>query len=188
MTKQELENIWFYFLSIEEDISNTSRFVEPTQKEVYSFEFLKLIILACSEIESTFKYMCTIIKNGEKYKRDISEYKSIILGKYPKITQAVVRINRTLEMIKPFENWNNGKLFWWDAYQNVKHSRANSFSQATYWNAVHALSALYILIFYLAKVSEISLYNIASTYIYSDYSHQLLACAPPKKLPDFEAL
>lgn len=186
MTKQELETSWNYYLSLEEDISNTSRFVEPTQKDVYSFEFLKLIILTCSEIESVMKYICTIIKDGEHFRCDIGEYKSIILGKYPKITRAVVHISRTHEPIIPFSGWDEARLPWWDAYQNVKHSREISFLQATYGNAVQALAALYILIFYLAKSSGITFYDTEAKYIFSNYSHQYIVCAPPTVLPDFE--
>ena len=59
MTKQELDGIWNYYLSLERDISKTSNYVEPLgQENVYSFEFLKLLILSCTEVESVLKLLC----------------------------------------------------------------------------------------------------------------------------------
>ena len=44
ITEDELTNMWNYFLTLEQDISNTSRFVEPsTQENVFSFEFYKIL-------------------------------------------------------------------------------------------------------------------------------------------------
>ena len=46
----ELENCWNYYLSIEEDLNETSRYIEPTgQENVYSFEFQKVIMLCGAE-------------------------------------------------------------------------------------------------------------------------------------------
>lgn len=187
MTQAEFENIWNYFLSLDDDLASTSQYVEPTQPNVYSFEFLKIIILSCSEVETTLKYMCKEIEENKKIKGDIGEYKRIILGKYPDITRASVRIDRIHKKIMPFENWDKEKLFWWESYQNIKHDRGKMFEKATYWNAVHALAALYILIFYLSNIMQFEFYDCESKYLHSDYSHQLFACAPPKKLPDFES-
>ena len=53
ITKEQFTGIWNYFLSLENDLSNTSRYIEPSgQEEVHSFEFAKLIILSCTEAES----------------------------------------------------------------------------------------------------------------------------------------
>lgn len=75
MTSQELNNIWNYYLSLEQDISNTSRYIEPDgQEDVHSFEFAKLLILACTEVESVFKAICLKI-SGEQPPADIGKYK-----------------------------------------------------------------------------------------------------------------
>jgi len=86
----------------------------------------------------------------------------------------------------PFSNWNTGKLPWWSAYQEVKHNRGAAFCQATYRNAVRAMAALYVLIFYLAEIAELEFDNYNSKYISSEYGNPLFLCAPNKKLPDFE--
>lgn len=186
MTKTELDNIWNYYLTLEADLENTSRYVEPTQKDVYSFEFLKIIMLVCSEIETVFKYLCNILSDGKKFDANILGYKSIILSRFPKIETAQVYIARANEHVIPFENWSSEKLQWWDAYQDIKHNRGTAFAEATYWNAAQALAGLYILIFYLSGLTDIEFDDTKASYVYSKYSSQLIAGRAPEKLPDFE--
>lgn len=185
MTKQDLNGIWNYYLSLESDLANTSRYIEPSgQENVHSFEFAKLLILACTEIESVFKAICRNI-DGDEPVGNMGQYKGTILGKYPKITEAIVSVDRLGRSIKPFEAWSQGKLPWWNAYQEVKHNRENAFSLATYKNATYAMCALYVSIFYLAEISDLELINDGSYYIHSNYSRELYSTAPPEKLPDF---
>lgn len=186
MTEKELNNIWNYFLALEKDLDNTSRYIEPSgQENVFSFEFAKLLILACTEVESVFKAICFEIE-GKQVSGNIGAYKHTVLSKYPKIVEARVHINRLGYDIEPFEGWDKGPLDWWDAYQLVKHSRRNYFKEATYINATKALSALYILIFYLSKITKIDFLDSESKYIESKYASPYLICQPSKKLPDFE--
>ena len=79
-------------------------------------------------------------------------------------------------------------MAWWDAYQNIKHDRGRSFQKATYFNAVYALSALYILVFYLSKITGFQFAENEAKYLDSDYACQLLAAGSPKKLPGYEIL
>ena len=54
LTNESFNGIWNYFLSIEQDLADTSRYVEPRgQEDVRSFEFAKIIILASIEAESS---------------------------------------------------------------------------------------------------------------------------------------
>lgn len=188
MTSQELNGIWYYFLSLEEDLANTSRYIEPAgQENVHSYEFAKLLILSCIEIESVFKAICCEI-TGRQPEGNIGKYKEIILGKYPKIIEATVFVGRWGIDIKPLQEWSSGPLTWWGAYQEVKHSRGLHFDQATYKNAVYALAALYISIFYLSKCVGIEFQDHISNYISSDYSHTTVVFGPTKRLPDFEEI
>lgn len=185
MTQIELDNIWNYYLSLERDFSNTSRYIEPSnQEDVYSYEFFKLLILSCTEIESLLKIFC-VETNGSQC-GNIGEYKEIVLSHYPKIVSAEVYVPRWAKMILPFSGWDTGRLEWWDSYVNVKHNRGNNFRSATYKNAVYALSALYLLILYLAKTNNIRVDDADSTYIISDYSFRYYVCSPNKLLPDFD--
>ena len=186
MTKQELDGIWNYYLSLERDLSKTSNYVEPSgQENVYSFEFFKLLILSCTEVESVLKLLCKEVDPISKA-GDISAYKGIVLTAFPKIIYAHITVSRTGTQLYPFQDWDKGPLQWWDEYQAVKHGRNGYFSHATYSNAVTALGALYILIFYLAKQCKLSFWDNEAQYLTSDYCHKLLACAPEAELPDFE--
>lgn len=186
MTQQTLNEIWNYYLTLEADISNTSRYIEPYgQENVHSFEFAKILILACTELESVFKLLCFEI-TGEQPEGNIGKYKEIILDKYPRITNAVVSVKRWGKSIVPFQEWANGKLSWWSAYQEVKHNRGEHFSGASYSNAVYALAALYISIFYLAQTANIGFNDYVSTYIESDYSQTRIVIGRTRNLPDLE--
>lgn len=188
MTEQTINEIWNYYLTLESDIANTSRYIEPCgQEHVHSFEFAKILILACTELETVFKLLCLEIAENQAV-GNIGQYKEIILSKYPHIVNAVVSVKRWGKHIIPFESWDNKKLAWWDAYQNVKHNRGKHFSGATYNNAVHALAALYISIFYLAKAAAVTFADYESDYIVSDYSKTRIIFGSTKELPDFEVV
>ena len=184
MTENELNTIWEYYLIIEEDLANTARFVEPAEQEnVYSFEFQKIIILACTEFEKVIKKLAKETCNTTP--GNMCEYKDFFMSNYPKIVDAVVRVSRLGREIKPFENWNNHKLSWWDAYTQLKHGSDNGIKNATCINAIYAMAALYILIFYLSKITKIKFSSGNSKFIHSDYGTVLLALNSGGKLPDF---
>lgn len=184
MNQSEFSNLWQYYLVLDQDISNTTRFVEPTQKNVYSFEFQKIIILACCEIENAFKSLCN--SNNNAYAgSNIGDYKKTILSCFPKITQASVTVGRTGDIIQPFIAWSTGSLAWWKTYTDIKHNRTQSFSSATYENALFCVAALYILILYLAKQNNFKRLHGESKYLTSEYTEQMMYVLPPENLPDF---
>ena len=64
LTKEQLNGIWNYYLSLERDMANTSQYIEPMgQEDVHSFEFAKILILSCTEVESLFKILCEEIEH-----------------------------------------------------------------------------------------------------------------------------
>ena len=70
MDKTTLNGIWNYYMSLEEDLSSTSRYIEPKGQEgVYSFKFAKLLVLAYIEIEAVFKGICRAVYGTETRKR-----------------------------------------------------------------------------------------------------------------------
>ncbi len=186
MDEFSIEDSWNYFRSLSDDMTQTSRYVEPKgQDSVFSIEFAKIIILSCIELESVFKAICAAI-DGNKY-GNIGEYKAVILAHYPKITEALVNIPRSREKIKPFADWDKGPLFWWDAYQEVKHTRGRAFGQASYRNAVYSLSALYIAILYYAEIKRCDLDSVNNGgYVSSRYISVPMVTEKLKELPDFE--
>lgn len=189
MDKKTLHGMWNYFLMLESDLDNTSRYIEPKEQEnVYSFEFAKLLILACTEVESVFRKICQQIDKTQPA-NNIIDYREIIMGKFPKIIDATVCISRLGSNIEPFKEWEKEEPkspSWWRAYNKVKHNRDSNFTEATYMNAVTALSALYILIFYLAAITNLDFPNYTGKYIKSEYEKVLLTYGAQRRLPDFE--
>lgn len=186
MDKQKLSSIWRYYLMLEKDFDNTSRYVEPRgQENTYSFEFAKLLILVCTEIESIFKAICCEI-NMDNSCRNIIQYKETITSKFSQISEAQAKVNCLDCVIIPFEEWKDKDVYspyWWKAYNDVKHNRESNFSAATYWNAVSALSALYILIFYLADLLKMDFNDNESSYISSEYASFNIRWNSGTKLP-----
>lgn len=100
-----INGIWNYYLSLEKDLDDTSRYIEPKgQENVFSFEFAKLLVLSCTELESVLKLLCYEC-SGEK-RGNIGEYKETILTYYPKIVFAEVNVSRWGETIRPFDGWD----------------------------------------------------------------------------------
>lgn len=186
MTYWELATAWNYFLSIERDLSETSRYIEPDEQEnTHSFEFYKIIMLSCAEIESAFKKLCKEVAPDGKH-GNMENYKSVILKKFPRICSCKVVVPRWgSQEICPFAEWGSKPLFWWDAYQNVKHSRFSYMKEATYKNAVYALAALYVVLLYLYKINGQTCKGDDSTYFWSAYCPGAHYLPPLEELPDF---
>ena len=178
-------NMWYYYLSLSDDMTNTSRYVEPheDQENVFSFEFSKIIILSCIEIEAAFKAICKVTTG--KQGGNMSEYKQAILEQYPRIVDTEVNVNRYGKTIRPFESWT-GRLFWWDAYQSIKHGYGESIKNGTYKNAVYCLAALYVLALYYIKITNSDVSTHHNGYISSDYEDHGLSVGGMKQLPDFQ--
>ena len=98
-------NMWDYYLSLEEDLSNTSQYIEPLgQESVYSFEFAKILMPTLTEKElAVYKRgrnaapKCTP-KNGS-----VADYHSATgleaLFGYLQINKEFDRINQLFEII-----------------------------------------------------------------------------------------
>ena len=184
---KEIYNMWYYFLELEKDLSDTSRYIEPSgQEDVYSFEFRKIIILACTEFENISKILCKKI-NDTAPRGDIGDYKATILKRFPNIVESETIINRWHNTIKPFGDWSvEGKhLVFWDAYTSLKHDNGAHIKEATYKNAVYALSSIYILIFYLSRLTKVSWERFQSNYITSPYTPGFCVVSPTKDFPDW---
>ena len=54
---------WEYFLSLESDLEDCSKYVEftSTNYKTYSIEFAKIILLASAEFDTVAKELCKII-------------------------------------------------------------------------------------------------------------------------------
>lgn len=144
---------WEYFLSLESDLEDCSKYVEftSTNYKTYSIEFAKIILLASAEFDTVAKELCKIINpNINLNGINIDVYADMILSRYPKLTTMETKISRYGLNFKPWENWSRGNSpKWWKDYNKIKHDRTTNFQEANLENAFSSLSGLFIGILYL---------------------------------------
>jgi len=142
----DITNHWRYFLSLESEFNTSLRYVEYTkeQESVFSFEFARLLMLICSEMDVLFKVICDHINNSANAD-SIGKYYGVISTKYD-ITSEKIIIDRYGLKLFPFEDWNQDTPpSWWTAYNKVKHRRHEHFSQANLGNVLQTIAGLFVL-------------------------------------------
>lgn len=179
-------DIWNFFLSLESDLIDTSKYVHFAEEnfETFSSQFSKILLASASEFESVSKKFLKALY-PEKNPGNIGQIKEPLLTKFPNIYKNVVTIARYGIEIKPFCSWaNGGKLVWWDAYTNIKHDRNKNFKEASLLCAFNALSALLVLnVYYYRKIHKFKhlsgnkLLNMAGM-------GETIIAAPSNDLPD----
>lgn len=149
MTRKEfLNNYWAYYLMLEDRFVHTLNYVELSEdnENVYSNEYAGLIQMIGAEIDSFFKVYCGF---GASETKNIADYYRSITTNYPGILTQEVSIKAANMTFKPFDGWNGAQpkqsLFWWLAFDNIKHSRTANKKDASQKNALYALSALFLL-------------------------------------------
>lgn len=161
------EHYWSYYLSIEKMLKDTERYVAISyeNKDTYSIEFTKIILLACSEIDSIFKIICKL--KGD-IKEDDKKYKmkayAIILEEFDEQKEFTYTIasNTFIEekvlAVAPFSELDKSKLYgglsWWKDYQQLKHNRLQNAIKGNLFNALSSVVAYYILINILKEFLE----------------------------------
>jgi len=142
---------WRYFLTLDEDIEKTTRFVEPNRANfrTYSVEFVRLILSTCSEVDVVAKVLCALINPTHKA-QDMNGYRSVITTKYPKIHTSKVVVDRFNLIFEPWKEWGNGvNPGWWRDHQNVKHKRHQNFGLADLEHCLNAAAGLFCLVLYV---------------------------------------
>lgn len=132
-------------------------YVEPSSEglKTYSHKIRELLILACTELESSFKF----------YKFD----KNMGMNDYIKILDFVDLSKYKLSLVGyanpykscPFKNWSKNSpsksLKWYEAYNQVKHNKDGSFHLANLENCIDAIAANIVL--FSIRYSPAMLYN-----------------------------
>lgn len=137
---------WQRYLGIEKDFLEAQFYVSFDISSAYSEFFTREVILLGVEIEAAFKELCS--RTTGTVPGNMGQYKDVILSNYPGIVDIYVKNKQTNIIEKPFENWDNGRLTWWDAYTNVKHNLIDQ--NATLQVALSMLKAYELLLFCVA--------------------------------------
>lgn len=147
MTVIEFEqNYWRYYRILEDKFRNTLSYVELSQNNfsTYSNEYAHLIQTTGAELDSFFKIYCGLAATDKK---TIADYAVVVLSDWPDINNQIVRAENIA--LQPFNGWDVARakqsLSWWEAFDNLKHSRVANIKQASLENAINILAALYML-------------------------------------------
>lgn len=147
MNTQEFEkNYWRYYLMLEAKFVHTLQYVTLSNDnfDTYSNEYAHLIQTVGAELDAFFKVYCGF---APKALKNISDYAAFILQDWPGIKKQVVKADEI--SLQPFENWEEHRakqsLFWWEAFDTIKHSRVANEDVASMKNTINILAALYML-------------------------------------------
>jgi hypothetical protein len=151
MEKRNLIN--GYYL-LEHDLKKILSFIEPTQDnfKTYSHQLYALFIRACMEFEAGCKMI--LIENKYKFEKKKNPtihiyYEIHNFSNYKSINTYLVRLHMSEDIdLKPLESWKEDKgPDWYQAYNDVKHSRVLNFSKANLLNVLNAVAAVFILLY-----------------------------------------
>jgi hypothetical protein len=144
---------WNYFLAIEKDLENLSRYIEFSNANLgtYSIELTHILLSASSEVDVIMKQLCLLI-DSTKTTNNINEYRDIIQRHLPEFINEEICIDRYGLSYRPWDNWNGTQNpNWWRSYNNVKHQRNNHFNEANLQNTINAVGALLLVVVYYYK-------------------------------------
>jgi hypothetical protein len=142
---------WLLFLSLEKDLLATFDYV-PIHKDhygVYSFAYLKILLVACSAIEQLGKEYCKQLGvENLPDKPSIYRVRDGIINKNGRFRDTFCYMPRFDQLLGKFFPWaddvwnKEGGPPWWQAYNNSKH---NAYECATQRNVIDCLAALFCL-------------------------------------------
>jgi hypothetical protein len=144
---------WNYFLAIERDLENLSRYIEFADENLrtYSIELTHILLSASSEVDVIMKQLCAQI-DSTMPADNINDYMNIILTHLPGFIKEEICIDRFGLSCQPWISWNDKvKPNWWRSYTNVKHHRNSHFHEASLQNTINAVGALLITAVYYYK-------------------------------------
>jgi hypothetical protein len=146
---------WNYFLALERDLENISRYVEFEESNLhtYSIEFTHLLLSSSSEVDVLMQQICKLLRPNCSV-GNIDDYRGIIKQDLQTIINEKVVIDRFEMTFKPWENWNGDQNpVWWKSYNKVKHERHNFFKQANLQNTLNSIGGLLLAVIYYYKLA-----------------------------------
>ena len=144
---------WNYFLAIEKDLENLSRYIEFTEDNLkaYSIELTHILLSASSEVDVVMKQLCALIAPTQPA-NNIDNYRNIVKTHLTDFIDEEIFIDRFELTFQPWENWKgNNNPDWWRSHNNVKHQRNDHFKEANLKNAINAVGALLLTVVYYYK-------------------------------------
>lgn len=147
---------WNYFLALEADVSQLSRFVEFSSEnfQTYSMEMAKILLSASSEVDVIAKDTCRAFGSAARTS-NMAQYRAYITNRLNDFAKTKVQIPRFGLELTPWINWEENKNpNWWTDHNAVKHHRHDSYRLANLKNVLNSMAALLVLIYYYNNKSN----------------------------------
>lgn len=128
---------------------DVAQFIQPDARNlsVFSHQLRELLILACTEVETSLRGVLASADpsmNSES-RLTTSDFYKLCEPLHLREFSLELRHYPSLPKLRPFLNWDKTKptksLGWYDAYNAVKHDRANAIHKATLKHCIEALAA-----------------------------------------------
>ncbi|MEG3976953.1 hypothetical protein QT970_20355 [Microcoleus sp. herbarium8] len=165
---------WQYFLNLETDLINTSRYIEFTgvndsnvvnNTQTFSTELLRIFLAVCAECENTLKIILAKENSSvNNIKGDIKKKQQAIMNisTYRELPNQTIDCPAYSLNFTPWTAWNTPENppQWWKDHNDVKHGRANdivsNYHLANLSNTLTSTAALMCLLFeyYKKPVNE----------------------------------
>ena len=148
---------WNYFLALESDLAQVSRYIEFDSKNfrTYSIELAHLLLASSSEVDVIAKGICGFLELNSPAE-NINNYREIINRNLPNFRKEQVFVPRFNLTLMPWSNWrfvqNPRSPLWWRSYNKVKHERNEHFAEANLKNVLNSVGGLLITVFYFYKL------------------------------------
>jgi hypothetical protein len=146
---------WNYFIALERDLDNVSRFVEFSEDNLatYSIEFTHLLLASSSEVDVLMQQICAILHPGKSFD-NMDDYRVVVKRDLNSMINEKVIINGFGMTFEPWINWNNDtNPDWWRFHNKVKHERHNFFREANLKNTLNSMGGLLIAMIYYYKLA-----------------------------------
>lgn len=145
------DHLWHMYLSLDEDLTRTFRFVEPNRNNAsaFSIEYARIILSACSAFETAARLHFGIGAKQTLWSELRSKFVSA--GEFETASVDLRRGEGSLVKISPLIRPVPPAYApaWWDANNKIKHEsrsqEAHPLSVATLEHAVHACAAAYVM-------------------------------------------
>lgn len=143
LPKAERKSMLMAARLIIDDFEQLFEFIEPhsSNERVFSHRIYELLLRTCTEIESCCR---GILSANGIAANNMNDYRKIEQSSY--LSGYTVHYTNWLPsdfVSKPFEAWaTGGPLPWYQAYNDVKHNRSQSFPSASLNNLLEAISGL----------------------------------------------
>lgn len=149
---------WNYFLALDSDISNLSRYIDFSHDNfaAFSIEMAHLMLAAASEVDVVAKLICKNIDPSAKA-NNITGYRRLLKKAFPNLSEMKVLMPRYGLKLEPWVNWKSNRTpEWWAYYNKVKHERDRYFKHANMKNTLNAVAALFIMLlhFYINEANK----------------------------------